>query len=313
MLNRRHIRIKIMQSIYAMQQSSNDDLAKEEKFLNYSISKIYDLYVLMLSLLVEVKDLADKHQEISKKKYLATKEDKNPNRKFIEHPFFVKLKNNTSLTDYIKTQKLKNWKDDSEYVRLLWDAIKESEIYSNYINDTKPKSSKEERNFIVELYKNIIAPSDKLFDYFESHNITWVDDIPFVNTWILKNIKKINEHTLFDKNLLYKDADDEEFSMELFRKTVLHHHEFTEDIDAKTPNWDTDRIADIDLILIKMALVEFMCFPSIPTRVTINEYIEIAKDYSTSKSSFFINGVLDKLLKNYTSSKKIKKTGRGLL
>jgi len=313
MLNRRHIRTKVMQSIYAMMQSTSDDLVKEEKFLNYSIFKIYDLYVLMLSLLVEVKDLAEKHQEITKKKHLATKSDKNPNKKFIEHPFLVKLKSNTSLADYIKTQKLKNWKDDSEYVRLLWDAIKESDIYINYINDTEPKSPKEEQKFIVELYKNIIAPSDKLFDYFESHNITWVDDIPFVNTWIVKNIKKINEHTRFDKNTLYKDADDEEFGVELFRKTALHHHKFTEDIDAKTPNWDTDRIADIDLILIKMALVEFVHFPSIPTRVSINEYLEIAKDYSTAKSSFFINGVLDKLLKDYTSSKKIKKIGRGLL
>ncbi len=302
-----------MQSIYAMLQSKSDDIVKEEKFLNYSISKTYDLYVLMISLLLEIKNLAQLHQEISKKKHLATKADKNPNRRFIDHPFLEKLKNNTSLKDYIKTQKLNNWEKDSEYVRLIWDAIKESNIYSNYINDTKPKSSKEELAFIVELYKNVIAPSDKLFDYFESHNISWVDDIPFVNTWIVKNIKKINEETRFDKSLLYKDVDDEEFSIELFRKTALNHHNFTEDIDEKTPNWDTDRIAEIDLILIKMALVEFVHFPSIPTRVTINEYLEIAKDYSTAKSSFFINGVLDKLLKGYTSSKKIKKTGRGLL
>jgi len=313
MLNRRHIRIKVMQSIYAMLQSSSDDIVKEEKFLNFSISKIYDLYVLMISLLLEVKNLAEVHQEISKKKHLATKSEKKPNRKFIDHPFLEKLKNNASLKDYIKTQKLKNWKEDSEYVRLIWDAVKESDIYINYINDTEPKSPKEELNFIVELYKKVLAPNDKLFDYFESHNITWVDDIPFVNTWIVKNIKKINEHTRFDKSLLYKDTDDEEFGIALFRKTALNHHNFTEDIDAKTPNWDTDRIAEIDLILIKMALVEFIHFPSIPTRVTINEYLEIAKDYSTAKSSFFINGVLDKLLKGYTSSKKIKKIGRGLL
>lgn len=313
MLNRRHIRIKVMQSIYAMLQSSNDNIVKEEKFLNYSILRIYDLYVLMISLLLEVKNLAEVHQEISKKKHLATKADKNPNRKFIDHPFLVKLKNNISLKDYIATQKLKNWQDDSEYIRLIWDAIKESDIYINYINDTETKSPKEELAFIVELYKNIIAPSDKLFDYFESYNITWVDDIPFVNTWIIKNLKKINESTCFDKKMLYKDVDDEKFGIELFRKTALNHHNFTEDIDAKTPNWDTDRIAEIDLILIKMALVEFVHFPSIPTRVSINEYLEIAKDYSTVKSSFFINGVLDKLLKDYMSSKKIKKIGRGLL
>ncbi len=302
-----------MQSIYAILQSNSDDIVKEEKFLKFSVTKIYDLYVLILGLLVEVRDLSEKHLEITKKKYLATTEDKNPSRKFVDHPFLIGLKNNLSLQDYIKTQKLKNWKEDSEYVRLIWDAIKDSEIYTNYMLGAKPKSPKEELIFIEDIYKNIIAPNDKLFDYFESHNITWVDDIPFVNTWIVRNLKKINLHTRFEKNKLYKDAEDEDFCLELFKKSVLHHHEFMDDIDAKTPNWDTDRIAEVDFILIKMALIEFVYFPSIPTRVTINEYIEIAKDYSTAKSSFFINGVLDKLLKDFTATNKIEKIGRGLL
>ncbi|QCX39263.1 transcription antitermination factor NusB [Aureibaculum algae] len=313
MLNRRHLRIKVMQSVYALLQSNSDDIVKERKFLTYSINKIYDLYVLQLNLLAEVRNLAEKHQEIAKKKYLATSEDKNPSRKFIDHPFLLGLKNNLALQDYIKTQKLKNWKEDSEYVRLIWDAIRESDIYADYINSTESPSPKEDLNLISELYKNVIAPNDKLFDYYESQLITWVDDIPFVNTWILKNLKKINPNTRFDKSLLFKDKEDEEFGLELFKKTVLHHHEFMDDIDAKTPNWDSDRIAEVDFILMKMAMVELVYFPSIPTRVTINEYIEISKDYSTNKSSFFINGVLDKLLKEYTTEDKIKKIGRGLL
>ena len=313
MLNRRHIRIKVMQSIYAIVQSKSDDLIKQEKFLKFSIAKIYDLYVLMLSLMIEIRDLAEKHQEIAKKKYLATSKDINPSRKFVDNIFLVKLKENVSLRSYIKDHKLNNWKDDNEYVRLVWDVIQKSHIYKDYLNSEKENSFKQELNFISEIYKEVIAPNDKLFDYFESQNISWVDDIPFVNTSFLTNIKKINAGTLFTKAELYKDKDDEEFALDLFKKVTLHLTDFTEDIDNKTPNWDTDRIAEVDLILIKMALTEFIYFPSIPTKVTINEYIEIAKDYSTAKSSFFINGVLDKLLKEYTASNRIQKIGRGLL
>ena len=329
MLNRRHIRVKVMQSIYAMIQSKSDDLIKEEKFLKYSIQKIYDLYVLMLSLLVEVRNLAEEHQEIAKKKYLATSEDINPSRKFIDNQFLCELKNNISLQTYLRDQKklkkntsslaymegqkLRNWQEDDEYVRIIWDAIKESEVYKVYINTDNDHSYKKDLQFIREVYQEVIAPNEKLFDYFESENLSWVDDIPFVNTWLLKNIKKINADTIFNKNNLYKDKDDEDFTLELFRKIASHHLEFNDEIDKKTPNWDTDRIAEIDFILMKMALTEFVYFPSIPTRVTINEYLEIAKDYSTTKSSFFINGVLDKLLKEYTSSDRIQKIGRGLL
>ncbi len=329
MLNRRHIRVKVMQSIYATVQSKSDDLIKEEKFLKFSISKIYDLYVLMLSLLVEVRNLAEEYQEIAKKKHLATSEEINPSRKFIDNQFLLELNKNISLQTYLKDhktlkkstssltymhgQKLRNWKEDDEYVRVIWDAIKESDVYKAYINADSDQSYKKDLKFISEVYQTVIAPNDKLFDYFESENLSWVDDIPFVNTWFLKNIKKINSDTIFNKNKIYRDKDDEDFAIDLFRKVASHHAEFKDDIDKKTPNWDTDRIAEIDFILMKMALTEFVYFPSIPTRVTINEYIEIAKDYSTAKSSFFINGVLDKLLKDYMTSDRIQKIGRGLL
>jgi len=313
MLNRRHIRVKVMQSVYAMIQSKSDDLVREEKFLKFSIIKIYDLYVLMLSLLIEVRNLAEQHQEIAKKKHLATSDDINPNRKFIDNQFLLNLKDNDSLKSYIKNEKLLNWKEDNEYVQLIWKAIKESDIYKDYINSKENISYKQELEFVSEIYKSIIAPNDKLFDYFESQILSWVDDIPFVNTLVIKNLKAIKADTIFSKERLYKDEEDEKFALELFKKTMLHHTEFNDDIDKMTPNWDTDRIAEVDFILMKMALIEFVYFPSIPTRVTINEYLEIAKDYSTTKSSFFINGVLDKLLKDYTNSDRITKIGRGLL
>lgn len=302
-----------MQSVYAVLQSKNDDLVKSEKFLHYNISRVYDLYVLMLDLMLAVRDMAEAHQEIAKKKHLATAEDKNPTRKFVDHPFLLGLKENTSLATYKKDHKLTNWADDSEYVRVIWEEIKNSEIYTTYINATEEVSKKEALQFIEEIYKTVIAPNDKLFDYLESNHIGWVDDIPYVNTWLIKNFKKITAITSFSKDFLYKDRDDEQFTGELFKKVCLRQHEFDEDIDLKTPNWDADRIAEVDLILIKMALVEFVYFPSIPTRVSINEYLEISKDYSTEKSSFFINGVLDKLLKDFDSTNRFEKIGRGLL
>ena len=152
-----------------------------------------------------------------------------------------------------------------------------------------------------------------MFDYFESQSLCWVDDIPFVNTAVLKMFSRLSQSKGFIYEPLYSNEEDKEFVSDLLKKAVLHHVEFDEDIDKKTPNWDADRIAEIDAILMKMALTEFVYFPSIPVRVTINEYIEIAKDYSTSKSGFFINGVLDKISKEYTASGKIKKIGRGLL
>jgi len=175
------------------------------------------------------------------------------------------------------------------------------------------QSFNEDKSFIIDIFKNVIAPNEKLADYFEGINITWVDDIPFVNTWVLKELNSLKESKLYHLGKLYKDDEDKKFVLNLFRKVVLKHQDFTEVINDKTPNWDAERIADIDLILIKMALSEFIHFPSIPTKVSINEYIEISKDYSSQKSSFFINGVLDKILKQYNTEKKINKIGRGLM
>jgi len=312
MVNRRHIRIKVMQSVYAMLQAKNDDLNKEEKFLIFSVKKAIDLYILQLLLLVEVKKLALEHLEIKKKKHLATAEDINPNLNFINNQVIAAIENSSKINRYVADKKLNNWKNDREYIRVILDELEKSEIFKNYIR-TNESSLKEDKLFITQFFKEIIAPNEKLFDYYESQNLSWVDDYPLVNTMVLKSIKEFRKGNLFELNHLDIKDDDQEFLIDLFRKTILHHQEFLDDIDDKTPNWDADRIAEIDLILIKMAITEFLYFPSIPTKVTINEYIEIAKDYSTSKSSYFINGVLDKLLKDYNKSKRLQKIGRGLL
>ena len=312
MVNRRHIRIKVMQSIYAVLQSKSDNLPKEEKFLLFNIKKATDLYVLQLMLMVAVRNLALEHMEIKKKKYLATDEDKNPNLKFINNEVILAISESTEVKEFLSKSKLMDWKDNREYVRIILDEMTESDIYRNYL-DSGETNFAEDRAFVADFFKNILAPNEKLFDFYESLNLSWVDDYPLVNTTILKTIKQSEKGDSINLSQLKVKADDEEFLVDLFRKTILHQQEFTSEIDEKTPNWDTERIADMDMILIKMALTEFLYFPSIPTKVTINEYIEIAKDYSTRKSSYFINGVLDKLLKDYNKSNRLNKIGRGLL
>ena len=312
MINRRHIRVKVMQSVYALLQSKSDNLDKEEKFLYTSIDKMYELYVSMLCFLVEVKKNESKHLEISQKKFLATPEELKPNGKFVNNQVFKLLEESISLNSFVETNNISCWKLDTEYIHEILKLTKESELYTSYMNSGK-SSFQEDKEFVISWFKEIIAPNEKLADYFEDKNISWVDDIPFVNTWIVKTLNQIKPEQAFHLGNLYKDIDDKKFVVELFRKVVLNHSEFEKEVMDKTPNWDADRIAEIDMILIKMAICEFLKFPSMPTRVTINEYIEISKDYSTEKSSFFINGVLDKILKDFTATKRLNKIGRGLL
>jgi N utilization substance protein B len=301
-----------MQSVYAMTTSKADDLVKEEKFLKHSIQKLLDLYVLQLQMLVEVQKLATQQIKLFKKKHLATKEDLNPNTKFINNRVIATITGSSSIATHIANQKLDNWKNDDEYVNIIWQKLQTSDLYSTYMS-SKDDSFKADKNFVQDFFAEIIAPDDKLAEYYEDQTISWLDDIPFVNTWIVRTLSKVKENKLILLGNLYKDEDDEQFVLDLFRKVMLNHTSFEEDISGKTPNWEADRIADIDMILIKMAICEFLKFPSIPVRVTINEYIEISKDYSTNKSGYFINGVLDKISREYSENKILHKIGRGLL
>jgi len=301
-----------MQSLYATLQSHNDDIVKEEKFLKHSILKMFDLYVLNLLLLVEVQKLAAKKIALSKKKILATQEDLKPNTKFIDNKVINTISESISIEGYIEINNLKNWEFDDEYVKIIFEELQKSDLYKKYLA-TVDDSYKTDKAFAIDFFKEIIAPNEKLAEYYEDKMISWVDDIPFVNTWVVKSLSKCKPNNSFILGNLYKDKDDEDFVSKLYKKTILKHTEYEKDIEEKTPNWEKERIADIDLILIKMAISEFLHFPSIPTKVTINEYIEISKDYSTEKSSYFINGVLDRISKEFIKNKRIVKIGRGLL
>lgn len=314
MLNRRHIRVKVMQSIYAMHQNNSDNLEKEEKFLFQSIENIQDLYLIMLSALIEIRNSEEDYIEKSRNKHLATAEERNPNKKFINNKVLQLLGENNSLSIALEGRKINNWKQNDDYILILREEIRSSDVYAKYMG-AKANSFEEDREFVSDLFTEVIAPNDKLYEYLEDHKLTWVDDIPLVNTMISKQLKQIQPEgkDAFFVPKLYKDADDKEFVRNLFRKTVLNEVELAKEFIDKTPNWDTERIAEIDAIILKMAICEFLKFPSIPVKVTINEYLEIAKEYSTPKSSIFINGILDNLVKEYQTSNKLVKTGRGLM
>ena len=313
MLNRRHIRVKVMQSIYAMGCTMQNSLPLEEKFVKESIKESYSLYLLMLDMMVEVHAFAKAHQEKHSKKILATETEKNPNTKFIENQALVKMASNTMLQDELEKRKLKNWRLDDEYVGIIYNALVESSFYEVYM-EAGETTFKEDRAFVVQFYTEVLAPNDKLYDYLEDKRLTWLDDLPLVNMTVLKRLQKMKpsspESSLLPE--LFKSEDDKVFGPELLSKTVGNDEFLTEEITKNTPNWDKERIADVDMVLIKMALCEFLKFPSIPVKATINEYLEIAKEYSTPKSSIFINGVLDKLVKEYSKNNTLKKTGRGL-
>ncbi len=313
MLNRRHIRVKVMQTIYALSSKEHFDLQQEDKFTVESMNQMYNLYLLMLDLMVEVHAFAKAEQEKFSKKILATEEEKNPNTKFIQNQVLVKLSDNAELRDEISKRKLKNWRINDEYVTLIYNELINSELYASYM-EQEESDFKLDKKFLVAAYTEIIAPNDKLYDYIEDARLTWIDDIPMVNMAVLKRIGKMKPASPESMLLpvLFKNDEDLLFGTTLLEKTVANEEFLSSEISANTPNWDKERIADVDMVLIKMALCEFLKFPTIPVKVTINEYLEIAKEYSTPKSSIFINGILDKLVKQYESEKRLKKEGRGL-
>ena len=313
MLTRRHIRVKVLQSIYALRQSNNPDLEKQEKFLFYSIDQMLDLYALSLQLLVEMRKADRKFLVTSQQKHLATSEEKNFSTTFLDNKVLDLIEQNEDLSNYIENKKLNYWDLDGEYVTILLKDLRAKDFYKEYILKQNT-SFKEDQDFLVSLFKKVIAPSDKYYEYIEDKRLTWVDDFPIVNTALAKMLAKISEKNVRTILLpeLYKNQDDKQYAKQLFTKVVLNDEKLSQEIEGKTPNWDKERIAEMDMIILKMGIAEFLHFPSIQVRATINEYLEIAKEYSTPKSSIFINGILDKLVKEFETSKKLNKIGRGL-
>ena len=313
MLTRRHIRAKVMQSVYAMQQSQSQDLDKELKFLQNSANEMENLYLLLMALLTELHSLAVNQYEVAQKKYLATPADKLLHQKIKDNELLSLIATNEALQKTIVDAHINFWNIQEEYVRTLYKRIVESDTYQAY---SKQKASFEaDKKFLIEIFEEFIAPDEGLYEYIEDYNLTWMDDFPIVNTFIVREFKNLrpNPPEKYFTPSLYNNSEEKEFLVDLLKKTALNDAKLKSFVEDKLTNWDKERVAVLDLILLKMAICEFLHFPSIPVKVTINEYLELAKEYSTAKSSLFINGVLNVVHKELSEKELIKKIGRGLL
>jgi len=310
MLNRRHIRTKVMQCIFEMQHTKNEDLNLAYKKLNDSASNMYDLYLLQYQLFVVILQKARKLNRASQGSFLDVNKTDTIHR-LVDNVYLNHIASSQELALLVDEKELENWELDDEYASLFLKEILSSNFYVAYLKEES--SFEKDKELVLNIFKRIIAPNEKLYSYYEDTCISWVDDLPLVNTMILKELKKTNVSQQLKLTKLFKDEDDKKFGKELLTKVTLNNEELSKYIDVKTPKWDADRIASMDSILMKMAICEFLKFSSIPVKVTINEYLEIAKEYSTDKSSTFINGILDSLVKDFKKEEKLQKIGRGLM
>ncbi|MFW6227008.1 MAG: transcription antitermination factor NusB [Bacteroidota bacterium] len=307
MLNRRHLRVKVLQSLYAFFQSGNTSLKAGEKELLFGIERIYDLYLFQLALLLEINRQAHRIIEENKLKRVPTLEDITPNQRFVNNECLQGIINNTSLQTQLNKRKI-SWTEDLEIPRKIFLQFRNSNAYKEFM-EKETVTFENQKEIILKLLKTYICEFELLHHFYEEKSIYWLDDWELVNKMIIKSIKAMKSGSEEDFELmsLYKESDDKKFAIDLFHKTILNDKEFAPMIADKTQNWDIERIALMDVIIMKMALTEIIKFPEIPIKVSLNEYIELSKMYSTPKSKVFVNGILDKLVEELISSKKINK------
>lgn len=313
MVNRRHIRSKVLQTIYAMSQNQSDQLDIYNRYLLSSIENIRELYLVMLSTLTELHQSEKEFLELSAKKYLATEEERNPNTKFVDNAILNMLTESESLGRWMEEFRINHFNVNEHYIKELLSDIKNSELYRDYMGE-ETQAFKDDKQFVIELFVDFIAPNEKIYAFLEDNKMSWIDDIPVINTEILRQLEGLKSTKDRIKiGRVFKNEEDRDFAEQLFKKTALNADVFVKEYEDKTRNWELDRLAEIDGIILNMAVCELQKFPSIPVKVTINEYLELAKDYSTPKSSIFINGILDSLVKEYKNENKLNKIGRGLI
>lgn len=307
MINRVLIRLKIVQIVYAYYQNGGKNLDTAEKELFFSLSKAYDLYNYLLLLMVEVTKQANKRLNAAKNKLVPTKEELFPNTKFVENRFIAQLEVNKQLLEFSNNQK-KTWENEADFVKTLCDKILESDIYKEYMA-SETSSYEEDRELWRKLYKNIIFNNIELDQVLEDQSLYWNDDKEIVDTFVLKTIKRFDEKNGAKQELLpeFKDEEDQDFARRLFRRTILNADYYRHLISENTKNWDLDRVAFMDVVIMQIALAEILSFPNIPVSVSLNEYVEIAKLYSTPKSGGFINGTLDGILNSLKKENKLTK------
>ena len=303
-----------MQALYAYFQADEESIKKTENELIQAVDRIYDLYLYLLLSFGELKDIAEHRIEENKKKIRPTDEDLNPNRRFVDSAIIQTLQDSYSLREAAEDRSV-NWIGDEhhEMFRKIFLQMKEGETWFAHMN-TEETGFEEDKNFMINLFKAEIANSPLIYHFFEEKSIHWLDDIDLACQMAVKSIKAMEEGEKFVAMPLYKDKEDEqEFIKTLLRKTISMDSENLKLIDELTDNWELERIAKMDILLLKMAITELQVFNNIPKKVTLNEYIEISKFYSTPKSHGFINGILDKAVDRLVKDGKIAKLGRGLM
>jgi transcription antitermination protein NusB len=309
MLNRRFLRIKVMQALYSFFQHEKADPAQFEKDLFKSLDKIYELYLLILALLSDLHHVSLVIIDENRNKRLPSKEDLAPNMRFANNSLLTSISNNKQLKEQLEKRKI-SWQNDFDLVRKLFTEIRGGKAYKHYLTSTT-NSAKEDREFVISLITEHLSRNENLISLLEEKNMHWADDAFVAYNSVIRNLEEFNgEFSL--QPLLKDEKDDLEFMSVLFNKTIVYRQEFEELIDRHTKNWEIERIANMDMLLMEMALAEILYLPNIPVKASLNEYIDISKEYSTPNSKVFVNGVLDKIIGELKRDGRISKSGRGL-
>ena len=307
MINRVLIRLKVIQVIYAYYQNGGKNLEAAEKELFYSLSKAYDLYKYLLLLMIEVTQFADRRIDNRRHKLRPTEEDLNPNTRFIDNAFMAQLMQNAQLEEFRANQK-RSWDDEGDFVKHLFERIEETKAYQEYMAK-ETLTYEDDRELWRKLYRSTIAQNEEIDEILEEQSLYWNDDKAIVDTFVLKTIKRFEPENGAGQELMpeYKDDEDKEFARRLLRTAITGAEAYRKLMENNAKNWDMERFAFMDILIMQVALAEIMAFPTIPTSVTLNEYVEIAKMYSTPKSGGFINGMLDGIVNQLKSENKLNK------
>jgi transcription antitermination protein NusB len=309
MLSRRQLRIKVLQALYAFFQASKNDMAVAERELFRSIDKVYDLYMYLLLFLRELADSDRNDKDDLHRKFFPREEELLAKRRLFDLQFMTALENDPVFIRESNKTRL-SWQKEQDLIRKVFLEIKKSEEYRVFLKDENAS----EKDFLVHLVKTYMEDSESVMHHIEEENIFWPEDYRFINHVIIRMIRNFYDSGKLEVIALYKDEEeDKEFARKLFAQTILHNSEFEQSISERTKNWEVDRIALMDILILKMALAELITFSNIPVKVTINEFIDISKEFSTPKSKHFVNGVIDKLATDYKEQGKIVKAGRGLM
>lgn len=313
MLSRRILRIKALQVLYASFQSNESSLSKVENDLQFSLKKSYDLYHYLLLLILDLAHFSRRKIEIGLEKNLPTPEERNPNTRFVDNRLILQIETNQQLLQYLNENRL-SWANNPELIRALYDKMIQSDLYSNYMNAGE-SNYETDRKFLLDLYSFIIPESEELSEILEEQSIFWNDELEFVLSMIITTLQRFKQALGEKVKLLpmVKNEDDIDFVKTLVRKTIVDQAINMDRIKLYARNWEIDRIAFMDILIMMMALTEAIHFPAIPVKVSMNEYLEIAKYYSTDKSSNFINGILDHAISDLKTQKLIQKSGTGLI